>query len=149
MKDNCLPILKDQILDYQRYEQGQIKIIGYSGYRHSDCVVKDMMSYAEWIKTYHTYPVIKVEGIESIQEIRQHYNNCVNIHLFVNQQYGFSFNWHKDDVNVRLCVLKGKKYVWIRDKHYILYPAQSVIITKGYLHRVCSQQDTWALSVGY
>ena len=149
MKDNYLKLLKDQILDYQRYEQRQIKIIGYNGHKHSDCVINDIMSYTEWISTYYIYPVIKIEGIESIQEIRQQYSNCINIHLFINQQYGFSFNWHRDTVNVRLHVLRGKKYVWIRNKKYILHSTQSVIIAKGYLHRVCSQQDTWALSVGY
>jgi mannose-6-phosphate isomerase-like protein (cupin superfamily) len=146
---NLIPILKEQLLDYNNYEQGLLKVIGYPGYPISDCTVCNVMSYSEWINTYHTYPVIKVEGIESIQQIRQHYNNCTNIHLFVNQHFGFSFNWHKDDVNVRLSVLKGKKTVWIKEKKYILHTSQSVIITKGYLHRVCSQKDTWALSVGY
>jgi mannose-6-phosphate isomerase-like protein (cupin superfamily) len=148
---NLLPILTEQLLDYNNYEQGLLKIIGYLGYPDSDCKVCDMMSYSEWVATYQKYPTIKIEGIESIDEVRNRFNkvSVKNIHLFVSQQYGYSFSWHRDSVDVLLCVLKGKKTVHVRDKVSTLYTGQHAIIPKGHLHRVSSIADTWALSVGY
>lgn len=148
---NLLPILNEQLLAYENYEQGLLKIIGYPGYTDSDCRVCDMMSYSEWIATHQTYSTIKVEGIESINEVRNCFNkvSVKNIHLFVNQKYGYSFNWHRDNVNVLLHVLKGKKTVHVLDKVSKLYSGKYVVIPKGHLHRVCSIKDTWALSVGY
>jgi mannose-6-phosphate isomerase-like protein (cupin superfamily) len=110
-----------------------------------------MMTYSEWIATYQKYPTIKIEGIESIDEVRNCFKkvSIKNIHLFVSQKYGYSFNWHRDDVNVMLCVLKGKKTVHIRDKVSKLHAGQHTIIPNGHLHRVSSIADTWALSIGY
>jgi len=148
---DTISLLKEQVIDYQRYEAGQIKMIGHPEYRHSDCQVDTFHSYAEWLKHYTDYPVIKVEGIESLAQIKKQFSKfpVQNIHLFVSQQFGFSFKWHKDDVNVFLYVIKGQKLLQVRDKTYIINPRQGIIIPKGYLHRARSRADTWALSIGY
>jgi mannose-6-phosphate isomerase-like protein (cupin superfamily) len=148
---SLLPILATQLFDYNNYEQGLLKIIGYPGYPDSDCKVCDMMSYSEWIGTYHKYPTIKIEGIDSLDEVQNYFKKASikNIHLFVSQRYGYSFNWHQDNVNVLLYVLKGKKTVHIRDTVSTLYSGQHAIIPNGHLHRVSSIADTWALSIGY
>ena len=148
---NLIPMLTEQLLDYNNYEQGLLKVIGYPGYPISDSTVCDIMTYPEWIATYQKYPTIKIEGIESINEIRNCFSkvSIKNIHLFVSQKYGYSFNWHRDDVNVLLYVLKGKKILHLRDKVSTLYTRQLAIIPKGHLHRVSSIANTWALSVGY
>jgi mannose-6-phosphate isomerase-like protein (cupin superfamily) len=156
MADHCLiktasKLLADQLLDYAKYEQGLIKVIGHPDYKHSDCTVKDFFTFSEWIEQHEQYPVIKVEGLETNTIVRSQFERIKfkNIHLFVNQKFGYSFNWHKDDVNVLLYVIKGRKTVYIRNKTVVLHPGQHVIIPKGHLHRVSSVQNTWALSVGY
>lgn len=146
---NLLPILHEQLLEYENYEQGLLKIIGYPGYPNSDCKVCDMMSYSEWITCYQQYPIIKLEGLEQLDSVNSHFSsNIKNIHLFVNQKYGKSFNWHRDDVNVKLLVLRGSKIVQILDKKYTLYPKQHIRILKGQAHKVVSKENTWALSIG-
>jgi mannose-6-phosphate isomerase-like protein (cupin superfamily) len=144
-------LLADHLLDYAKYEQGLIKVIGHPDYKHSDCIVKDFFTFSQWIEQHKSYPVIKVEGLETDPDISSCFDkiNFKNIHLFVNQKFGYSFNWHKDDVNVLLHVIKGQKTVYIRNKKVILHPGQHVIIPKGHLHRASSIQNTWALSVGY
>jgi mannose-6-phosphate isomerase-like protein (cupin superfamily) len=156
MADHCptmtvSKLLADQLLDYSKYEQGLIKVIGHPDYKHSDCIVKDFFTFSQWIEQHKSYPVIKVEGLETDHAVSSCFNkiNFKNIHLFVNQKFGYSFDWHKDDVNVLLHVIKGRKTVYIRNKKVILHPGQHVIIPRGHLHRVSSMQNTWALSVGY
>lgn len=146
-----LQLLRQQILDYDNYNQDLINIIGYPGYPHTDCKVKDIVSFSEWISSYQTYPVIKIEGIEKLDPVKRHFNNISvkNIHLFINQKFGYSFNWHRDNINVLLYVLSGKKTLYIRDKVFEIYPKQYAIIPKGHLHKVRSIDNTWALSVGF
>jgi mannose-6-phosphate isomerase-like protein (cupin superfamily) len=148
---NTLSLLKEQLINYQRYEAGQIKMIGHPEYRHSDCRANDFHSYTEWLNCYPDYPVVKVEGIETLDQIKKQFNKfpIQNIHLFVSQQYGFSFKWHSDNVNVFLYVVKGQKLLQVRNKTYIINPRQGIIIPKGHLHRARSRAETWALSVGY
>lgn len=143
-------MLQDQITDYDRYASGQLKVIGYPDHPRSDCTVMDKLSYPMWINDYTKYPVIKVEGLESLELIRGIFPKLKtkSIHLFVNQRYGYSFNWHRDDCNVFLFVIKGQKTAWVRDRRYILNPGQGVMIPKGHLHRVRSIANTWALSIG-
>jgi len=109
------------------------------------------MSYAEWINSSNQYPVIKVEGIESIKQIVRAFNNfpVKNIHLFVSQKDGTSFKWHRDSLNVFLYVLKGQKIVHLHNRKILLNPGNGIIITKGHLHKVFSKHNTWALSIGY
>jgi mannose-6-phosphate isomerase-like protein (cupin superfamily) len=149
--NNCVQILKDQIFDYDSYVSGRLKIIGYPGYKFKDCIVKDLFTFSQWIEEYHRYPVIKIEGLEHINTIVDHFRhlNPNSIHLFLNQKFGYSFDWHKDDTDVILYVLRGKKTLYVRDKIHVLYPGQYTIIPKGYLHRASSCKNTWALSIGY
>jgi mannose-6-phosphate isomerase-like protein (cupin superfamily) len=147
---NLIPILTEQLLDYNNYEQGLLKVIGYPGYPISDCIVKDVMSYSEWVNRHSQYPVIKLEGLERLDAVKSQFGpNIKNIHLFVSQKYGQSFNWHRDNLNVILIVLRGHKLVQILDKSYSLYTGKSIRILKGSAHKVVSKKNTWALSLGY
>lgn len=140
--------VRDQLLDYTKFEQGLIKIIGYPGYPHGDVVANKKMDYMEWLANYTSYPVIKVEGLEI--EVPYFTPFAIkDIHLFVHQKYGQSFKWHKDEVNVYLYVLRGFKRVHVRNKVYNLHPGQGCIIPSGHLHKAVSTQGTWALSIGY
>lgn len=146
-----IQLTKDLPVDYSRFENKNIRVIGYPGYSHVDCLVNDKFDYLTWIQSFTTFPIIKVEGLENINEIRNKFNkfDVKNIHLFVNQKPGFSFNWHKDDVNVYLYVLRGQKVVLLRNKRIVLNPSQGVYIPRGHIHKVFSRTNTWALSVGY
>lgn len=144
-------ILDDILFDYNSYDQGLIKIIGYQDYKNSDTTVKDVMSYKTWIETHQSYPVIKVEGLETFNSIKEYFNTLAvkNIHLFISQVDGHSFDWHTDDVDVFLFVVDGEKTVYFEDKNVLLSANDSVIIPKGKSHKVYSKQGTRALSVGY
>jgi len=141
--NRVLKSVRSHIQDYSAYETGLTKVIGLTGARHGDTVVKDVMSYSLWLETYKNYPIIKIEGLE------KNYNLGNTIHLFVHQQAGLSFNWHTDDVNVLLYVVKGRKTVYMKNRKIILKSGQSVRIPKGTKHRVFSTKHTQALSIGY
>ncbi len=136
-----LQLLKQQIISYDRYESGDLRVIGYPGFSNSDVVVRDRMSYSKWLESYQSYPIIKVEGLEDVIK------GFKSVHLFYNQKSRRSFKWHTDPVNVQLHVLKGTKFLQVRNKNYKLVAGQSAIIPKNHLHRAYSTADTWALSV--
>ena len=136
-----LQLLKQQIISYDRYESGELRVIGYPGFPHSDVNVCDRMSYSQWIESYQSYPIIKVEGLEDVIK------GFKTVHLFYNQKSRHSFKWHKDPVNVQLYVIKGTKFLKVKNKNYKLVAGQSVRIPKNHLHRAYSVADTWALSV--
>ena len=142
-------LLKDEPLSYNRYNSEQLKVIGFENYKHSDCIVKNKMSYSDWIFQKDKFPVIKIEGIEDIKKVMLHFPKCKNIHMFVHQKSCRSFNWHTDNVTVFLFVLKGRKVVHIKSRKIVLTPGKGVIIPKGHLHKVFSNKGTWALSIGY
>lgn len=142
--DNCslAKLARNEILSYEKYENGELKIIGYLTLNNQDVQVKDVMSFSKWIETYSVYPVIKVEGLERELDL------CSNsVHLFYSQQDGLSFNWHTDDVNVLLYVVQGEKLLQFEDEEYHLTEGDSAVIPKGTLHRVNSKCGTIALSI--
>ncbi len=145
---NLLKLLRKEVTSYQRYESGELKVIGLPGHTSTDCVVKDKMSYALWVNTHRIYPTVKVEGLESVAS-KYFKIRARNIHLFVNQKSAYSFKWHSDDINVFLYVIKGCKKLQIKNKTYWLNTGQGAYIPKGYLHRAFSLNNTWALSVGF
>jgi hypothetical protein len=150
MKNNVrlLRILKKEIDSYQRYESGELRVIGLPNFSHVDCVVNQHMSYSSWVAFRHSYPTIKVEGLESV--VSKHFKkfNPIDVHLFVNQKNAYSFKWHYDKLNVFLYVVKGCKKLQIKNKTYKLTAGQGALIPKGHLHRAFSLKDTWALSIG-
>ena len=136
-----LPLLKQEIISYDKYESGDLKVIGYPGFSNSDVVVRDRMSYSQWLESYQSYPIIKVEGLENVIK------GFKSVHLFYNQKSRHSFKWHTDPVNVQLHVLKGTKLLQVKNKNYKLVAGQSARIPKNHLHRAYSVADTWALSI--
>jgi mannose-6-phosphate isomerase-like protein (cupin superfamily) len=137
-----LPILRQEIVSYDRYEAAQLKVIGFPGFPSTDVIVKDFMNYAEWVATHQQYPIIKVEGLETVIPIAD------TVHLFYNQRSQYSFNWHTDLVDVYLHVVKGRKTLQVQDRTYKLVAGIGARIPKGQLHRAFSVNDTWALSFG-
>ena len=138
-----LPLLRQEIISYDRYQSGQLKIIGYPGFSNSDIIVREVMGYVEWLGTYQQYPIIKIEGLENVIPVSD------SVHLFYNQKSRRSFKWHTDPVNVHLHVLKGTKFLQVKNKDYKLVAGQSAIIPKNHLHRAYRTADTWALSIGF
>jgi mannose-6-phosphate isomerase-like protein (cupin superfamily) len=130
--------LTEAITSYVLYESGDTKYIK----DHKDSVVKDNLSYGEWVATYDTFPTVKVDGLENILPIK-----ADTVHLFVNNESNYSFDWHKDDVNVFLYVVKGKKTVYIESEVYEVTEGHGIDIPKGNLHKVYSETGTWALSI--
>ncbi len=136
-----LQLVRDEILSYDRYTTGELKVIGFPGFANTDCTVKDKLSYAEWLDTCQQYSTIKVEGL-TVEKFK-------DVHLFVNTRSTYSFKWHKDSVNVYLYVIKGQKRLQVKNKTYLLTAGSGAFIPKGHLHRAFSKKDTWALSIGY
>ena len=95
---NLYNLLKDQIVSFDKYSSGDLKVIGLPNYKISDAVVKDSFSYIKWIEQYYQHPVIKVEGIETFKQIAEKFSiyRPIDIHLFVSQKTSYSFNWHTD-----------------------------------------------------
>jgi len=143
LNKQLLPLLRQEIISYERYQTGQLKIIGYPGFGKSDVIVREFMSYINWLETYKQYPIIKVEGLEDI------ITETHSVHLFYNQKSRYSFDWHTDPVNIQLRVLKGTKVLQIKNKTHKLVAGQSVRIPKNHLHRSYSVAGTWALSIAF
>lgn len=139
--------LLSEVLNYDRYADYQVQIIDKNG---NDHFAKDKVSYSKWVNTWYKYPNIKVEGLDDKDFHKKLIDKRVNSnHLFVNNKGGFSFKKHKDDTNVYLYVVKGKKYVHMNDDVYTVSTGEGIHIKKGVYHKVDSEPDTWALSVGY
>lgn len=142
--------LRVELFSHERYLLGQLSIFGYDQYKHTDTIVSNVMSYSDWINSYKDFNGIKVEGLETTN-LPKHFKSIKvkNIHLFLNQKSGFSFKWHSDDLNVFLYVVKGYKRVYIKNKMFKLQAGEGVYIPKHTLHKVFSDKNTWALSIGY
>lgn len=136
--DNIKEILEEAVVNYEHYENGNTKYIK----DHKDSIVKDTMSYAQWVTMHHMMPVVKIDGLESHLPIKSD-----TIHLFLNNEADYSFDWHKDDVDVFLYVVKGKKKVHLEQDIIELSEGEGVHIPKGSMHKVYSDADTWALSI--
>lgn len=141
--------LKDQIESYSNYENNLIFYIDKDGRDHS---VKENFSYDNWLRVWDEQLTIKVEGLENDGIIKSNFPHIKwikNIHLFVKLRPGFSFDWHRDDINVYLHCVQGKKMVFVEDNKYTISTNEGVNIKKGELHKVRSNKNTWALSIGY
>ena len=143
-----IELLKSEIESYDRYQNNQIFYIDENG---KDFSVKDSFSYSQWLKKIIEYSTIKVEGLENNHFITSNFLRFKinSIHLFYKNKKGFSFNWHKDDTNVYLYVIGGRKKVFIEDNIYWVGNGDGVHIKKGQKHKVESDDQTWALSIGY
>ena len=146
--------LKEEIQSHTRYEARQLFYIDDNGL---DREVKEHMSYGEWLREYERYKTIKVEGLEDTPWLREVLDEVVlnitgkkrqDIHLFVNQRAGVSFKAHRDDKDVYLYVVKGKKVVDLDGIKQIIYDDEGVIIKECVKHFVENEADTWGLSIG-
>ena len=144
-------LLHTELTNFNRYSSNQISVLGYKTYARTDTLVKDVMSFSEWVFLNKTFPTVKIEGLEDQKYLLRRFKSVKikNIHLFLNQKTGVSFKWHKDNINVILYVVSGKKIVYVKNKQVVLLPGQHVIIPKGHMHKVFSVAGTLALSVGY
>jgi len=146
--------LKNEIQSHTRYEERQLFYIDDNGL---DREVKEHMTYGEWLREYNRFKVIKVEGLEDVAWLREVLDEVVknitgktrqDIHLFVNQKPGVSFKPHKDDKDVYLYVVKGKKKVNMNNEVKPIYDDEGIVIKQGVEHFVDSEADTWGLSIG-
>ena len=139
--------LLSEVLNYDRFADYQIQIIDKNG---KDFFAKDIVSYAKWVSVWKKYNNVKVEGLDDKNYHKKLINKRVNSnHLFVNNKGGFSFKEHKDDTNVYLYVVKGIKYVHMNDDVFTISAGEGIHIPSGTYHKVDSEPDTWALSIGY
>ena len=140
--------LYNEVTSYDRFVDYQIQIIDKDG---NDHFAKDLVNFDKWISVWQSYPNIKIEGLDD-----RNYHTQINFdkrinsnHLFINNKGGFSFKKHKDDTNVYLYVVKGKKLVHMNDDIITVTEGQGIHIPEGTYHKVDSVKDTWALSIGY
>ena len=140
--------LYNEVTSYDRFVDYQIQIIDKEG---NDHFAKDLVNFDKWINVWQSYPNIKIEGLDDRNYHTQiNFDKRINInHLFINNKGGFSFQKHKDDTNVYLYVVKGKKLVHMNDDIITVTEGQGIHIPEGTYHKVDSVKDTWALSIGY
>jgi len=146
--------LKEEIQSHDRYEARQLFYIDDEGL---DREVKEHMTYGEWLREFERFKTIKVEGLEDVAWLREVLDEVVlnitgkkrqDIHLFVNQKPGVSFREHKDDKDVYLYVVKGKKKVSLNGEVKPIYDDEGILIEQGVKHFVDNEADTWGLSIG-
>lgn len=142
--------VKNEIFDLDKFLSNKIFFINRSKGNSLDHISQSVFSFGSWIKNYKNLTTIKVEGLEKNKKLIRYFKNfnIKDIHLFYSPKSSYSFGWHRDSVTVFLYVLKGKKIVSLKNKKYILRESQGIIIPKGALHKVFSDKNTWALSLG-
>ena len=140
--------LKNEITSLDRYNNNQLFFIAQDGIDYS---VKDNMSYEQWCNVWSKCLTIKINGLENRNDLCKTYShlNINSIHLFIKLKSGYSFKEHADDTNVYLHVLSGRKDVYVDGVKTTLNPNDSINILKGQLHKAESDNNTWAVSVGY
>ena len=139
-----------RLIDFDQYFNKNIIVIDDG----LDWKVNDKLSYREWVESKDIYPTIKLEHFEDCPNINDFLDpnlskQVENIHVFVTNYAGTSFDWHTDSLNVYLYVLWGYKRVETPDKQYNLQSGEYVLIEKGTKHKVYSDVKTVALSIGF
>lgn len=150
MVRGLLKEVKDEIISYDRYANGQTIIVDRTGHTMWSWRAKDKSSYKDFVDQIKQYAAVKIEGLEANKNLLKHFKNYKirDIHLFYSPRTDYSFGWHNDSVNVILYVIRGKKRVSIKNKRYILRTGDRILIPKGYMHKVFNYKNTWALSIG-
>ena len=139
--------IQGMVVDYDSYEHGNIRaIIGRD--RH-DTEISRIMTYGEWVAKFEQFRTVKVEGLESNNQISKIFRHPRDIHLFVQQRNSYSFPWHTDDVDVYLHVVSGVKRVQLPTGTFTLTANTGIWIPRGVKHRVYSKKKTMALSLGF
>lgn len=148
---NLFKEIKDEIISFDRYTNRNLVGIQRNHNRVISWYANDRLTYGEWVNNLPNLASVKVEGLENNKKLIDYFKSfkVKDIHLFYNPRTSYSFNWHKDTVDVFLYVVRGSKIVKIKNKTYTLFPGNGVIIPKGHIHKVLSKRDTWALSIGY
>ena len=138
-----------EITSLNRYYNNQLNYIAKDNKQYG---VSGILTYDKWCSEWFNFETIKINGLEDNKHLLEKFNfipNINSIHLYVKLQEGHSFDFHRDDCDVYLYVLKGHKEVWVEGKTTHLKENEGVYIPKGALHKVISTKDTWGLSVGY
>ena len=140
--------LKGEITSLTRYNNNSLFFIAQDGIDYS---VKDNMSYEQWCDVWPKCLTIKINGLENRKDLCDSYSflKINSIHLFIKLQSGYSFKEHVDDTNVYLHLLCGRKDVYIEDVKKTLNSNESIYILQGQKHKAESEDNTWALSIGY
>ena len=141
--------ISDLIIDTTSFLNEQIYVIDQG----LDWPACSRMSYAEWIQSYTQFSNIKINGLESNPKLMRRFSHQFNktakdCHLFINQLGGQSFDWHRDELDVILLVVKGRKRVYTNKGAVSLCKGKSTYIPAGRMHKVVSIPGTVALSFG-
>ena len=150
MSKKIYKLIKDEIFNFDKFVSSKIIFIDRTSGSILDHRANSKFSYDCWINKAKTCTTIKVEGLESNKKLLKYFSKYQirDIHLFFSPKSSYSFGWHKDNVTVFLYVIKGKKIVNLKSKKHVLREGQGVIIPRGHLHKVFSDKNTWALSLG-
>ena len=144
--------LIEKITSYDYYNDRQVLFLDKN---RKDWFVREKFTYSEWINNWKNSTNVLVTGLEEDQTVFNKSQKLLpeerinSIHMFHNVNGGYSFDEHKDETNVFLYVEKGKKYVHINGEMFTVFANEGIHIPKNVSHKVDSEADTWALSIGY
>lgn len=144
--------LIEKITSFDYYNDRQVLFLDKD---RKDWFVKEKYTYREWIDNWKNSTNVLVTGLEEDQTVFNKSQKLLpeerinSIHMFHNVNGGYSFDEHKDETNVFLYVEKGKKHVHINGEIFTVSANKGIHIPKNVPHKVDSEADTWALSIGY
>jgi mannose-6-phosphate isomerase-like protein (cupin superfamily) len=156
-----LKILKEQVVDYNNYKKYKLVGIGEQSVHGrvyiNGAYAQDNHSFATWLRDYKKYHSVQVLGLENNKKLMSAFKKIKkfdfaklqDICAFYSPNNNFSFDKHKDVVNVILYVVKGRKKVYLGNKIQYVNAGQWVYIPKGTYHKVYNKKDTWAVSFGF
>jgi hypothetical protein len=156
---NILKIVIKEIVSYDNFVNGVTYVIGQHrvGARefYGSVSANALYTYHEYLHKLRSFNAIQINNVDKNYHINSllkknlKFKKFLNCSIFFNSTASYSLMKHKDNYNVYLYVLKGKKKVQIQNKKRTLIQKQGIKIQKNFSHKVFNQKNTFALSISY
>ena len=156
---NIIKILIKEIVSYDNYVNGLTYVISQHrvGARefYGSVSANALYTYHEYLHNLKSFNAIQINNVDKTYQINSFlkknfkFKKFLNCSIFFNSTTNYSLMKHKDNYDVYLYVLKGKKKVQIQNKKRTLIQKQGIKIQKNFSHKVFNQKNTLALSIAY
>lgn len=162
--NNCFDTFNKLLQDPQLFIDRKIGVLVHeNGKFDRDYVVNDMFdSYLDYVnhlpQMLEKHYGFKITGLEDYNDaikercswLSEIWNQpSITAHGYLGFSKGSSFDWHTDDSNVYLHVIKGTKTVNLDHKSVVLNDDQGIFINQGDSHKIDNNTDNIAISFGH
>jgi len=154
-----LQCIYQQLISYSNYESAKTHCIGnhtvYYRQFYGSVSANSIYSYSEYLRKIPSFNCIQVNNVESNPLIRRfilrkfNIKRMINCSIFSNFRTAYSLPLHKDNYNVLIYLIRGRKKIQIANKKFSLHTNQGMIIPKNFSHLVKNTKNSHSLSIAY